>query len=80
MNARETLEDLISAVTGLLPEPPTDGFRQNLRASLRSALDRAGLVTREELEVQEAVLARTREKLEQLERAVAELERKLVDS
>jgi len=80
MNPRQTLEDLINSVSGLLPEPPSDGFRQNLRAALRSALDRAELVTREELEIQEAVLARTREKLEQLEKTVAELEKKLVNS
>jgi hypothetical protein len=35
------------------------------------------LVTREELEVQQAVLARTRQKLEALERQVAELEARL---
>jgi BMFP domain-containing protein YqiC len=79
MNPKQTLEDLVSAVSNLLPEPPAEGFRQNLRAAFRSALDRADLVTREELEIQEAVLRRTREKLEQLEKTVAELEEKLVN-
>jgi BMFP domain-containing protein YqiC len=35
------------------------------------------LVTREEFDVQSAVLARTREKLEKLEKQIAELESKL---
>ena len=41
---------------------------------LRSGLARLDLVTREEFEVQRAVLLRTREKLEALEGTVAELE------
>jgi hypothetical protein len=42
-----------------------------------SALSRMDLVTREELDVQQAVLARTRQKLEALEQKVAELEARL---
>jgi BMFP domain-containing protein YqiC len=41
---------------------------------LRGGLSRLDLVTREEFEVQEAVLARTRGKLEALEKQVAEME------
>jgi len=52
-----------------------DDLRRNLRASLEAALGRMDLITREEFDVQAAVLARTREKLERLERRVAELER-----
>ncbi len=51
-----------------------DDLEQNFRAVLRGGLTRLDLVTREEFEVQEAVLARTREKLEALEKKVAELE------
>ena len=41
---------------------------------MESALGRLNLVTREEFEVQQAVLARTREKLKALEARVAALE------
>ena len=51
-----------------------DDLEQNFRAVLRGGLSRLDLVTREEFEVQEAVLSRTREKLEALEKKVAELE------
>jgi BMFP domain-containing protein YqiC len=44
---------------------------------LQSGLARLDLVTREEFEVQRAVLLRTREKLEELQRNVAELEAQL---
>ena len=49
-------------------------LQQNFRAVLQTGLSRLDLVTREEFEVQRAVLLRTREKLEHLERTVAELE------
>lgn len=49
-------------------------LEQNFRHTLRSALDRLDLVTREEFEVQRLVLARTREKLDALGERLAELE------
>jgi BMFP domain-containing protein YqiC len=49
-------------------------LEQNFRSVLRGGLEKLDLVTREEFEVQEAVLARTREKLEALQERVAELE------
>ena len=49
-------------------------LQASFRAVLRSGLARLDLVTREEFEVQRAVLLRTREKLEALEGTVAELD------
>ena len=46
----------------------------NIRAAIEANLKKLNLVTREEFEVQQQVLIRTREKLEQLEKAVLELE------
>ena len=51
-----------------------DDLQRNLKAGLESTLGRLNLVTREEFEVQQAVLARTREKLRALEERVAALE------
>jgi len=48
---------------------------QNFRAVLQSGLAKLDLVTRQEFDVQAGVLARTREKLEALEKRLAELER-----
>jgi ubiquinone biosynthesis accessory factor UbiK len=47
---------------------------QNFRAVLQASLSRLDLVTREEFDVQTAVLKRTREKLEALEARLAALE------
>lgn len=48
---------------------------QNLKAALQSGLGRLDLVTREEFDVQQGVLRRTRERLEALEKRLEALER-----
>jgi len=50
-------------------------LESNFRSVLRGGLSKLDLVTREEFEVQEAVLARTREKLDALEQRLQELEK-----
>ena len=52
-------------------------LQQNFKAVLQTGLAKLDLVTREEFEVQRAVLLRTREKLEALQRTVEELEGRL---
>lgn len=49
-------------------------LEENFRSVLAAGLGKLDLVTREEFEVQEAVLARTREKLEALERRLQDYE------
>jgi BMFP domain-containing protein YqiC len=51
-----------------------DDMQRNLKSGLESALGKLNLVTREEFEIQQAVLIRTREKLKALEARVAALE------
>lgn len=77
MISQKTLDQISAAVNSVLPQQLTNDVRKNMRAALQAALDRMDLVTREELEVQEAVLARTREKLQELEQKIAALEQKL---
>lgn len=48
--------------------------RQQIRAAAQSAFDKLDFVSREEFEAQKAVLLRTRLKLEELEKQLAELE------
>lgn len=54
-------------------------LEKNFHAILQASFSRMNLVSREEFEVQTAVLARTREHLEGLEARVAELEKQLLD-
>jgi len=73
-NIEQVLDSLRRAVPGGLAQE----VEKNLRAALTAVLTRLDLVTREELDVQAAVLARTRARLEELEKQVAELEKTLL--
>ena len=52
-------------------------LQQHFKATLQSGLSKLDLVTREEFDVQRAVLLRTREKIELLERMVLLVEARL---
>jgi BMFP domain-containing protein YqiC len=54
-------------------------MERNFHAILQASFSRMNLVSREEFEVQSAVLARTREHLERLETRVADLEKQVLD-
>ena len=72
-----TIDDLARRLSGLVPPGLREGrdeLQQNFKAVLQAGLSRLDLVTREEFEVQRAVLRQTRSKVEALERTVAELE------
>ena len=74
------LDELSGKVAQTLPkglQAMQNDLQHNLRSGLESTLARLKLVTREEFDVQAAVRARTREKLEALEKQVAELEEML---
>lgn len=49
-------------------------FEHNIRAAIEANLKKLNMVTRDEFDIQQQVLQRTREKLESLEAKVAELE------
>ncbi len=68
------LDEISARVSALLANTPAADVEKNMRALLSSLFGRLDLVTREEFDVQREVLARTREKLGQLEARVAELE------
>lgn len=71
------IDDLARRLSGLVPPALREGreeLQQNFKSVLQSGLGKLDLVTREEFDVQRAVLLRTREKLEALERTVAQME------
>lgn len=74
----KSIEDLARQLAESLPEglrAVRDDLETNFRSVLAAGLSKLDLVTREEFEVQEAVLARTREKLEALEARLEEMEK-----
>ena len=75
----KNLDDLARRFTENLPGPLRDlqqEVEKNVRTALQSAFSRMDLITREEFDAQSKVLARTRERLEALERQVEALEQK----
>lgn len=76
----KSLNELAAKISALLPadlETLKKDLEKNIRAGLQSGFQKLDLVSREEFEVQAAVLARTREKLEALENRVQALEARL---
>ena len=74
---RPSLDDLARQLADAVPgnvKAIGEDLERNFKTLLQSAMGRMDLVTREEFDVQVAVLARTREKLEALEARLAELE------
>ncbi len=69
------VDQITAALRNIIPANAGADVEKNMRAALEALVARLDLVTREEFEVQRAVLARTRALVEQLERQVAELER-----
>jgi BMFP domain-containing protein YqiC len=78
----KTFDDIASRLAGAIP-PGLNNLKEDLEKSfhaiLQSALGKLDLVTREEFEVQKAVLAKTRSKLEELEKRVAAMEAQILD-
>jgi BMFP domain-containing protein YqiC len=71
------IDDLAKRVAGGLPgglQVLQEDLHKNIRSALEAGLGHLDLVTREEFELQRAVLARTREKLERLEKQIENLE------
>ena len=74
MQNQKIIEEVSAKIKDMLGQSPAADIEKNLRAVLQNVFNKLDLVTREEFDVQQAVLLRTREKLEALEAAVAALE------
>jgi ubiquinone biosynthesis accessory factor UbiK len=68
------LDDLQQRLTSLIEGTPAADLQRNAKALLTQQFAQLDLVTRDEFDAQLRVLARTREKLQDLERRLSELE------
>ncbi|MDD5240918.1 MAG: accessory factor UbiK family protein [Sulfuricella sp.] len=71
---QKVFEEISGKIGQAMADSPVKDVEKNLRAVLQGAFTKLDLVTREEFDVQQAVLLRTREKLEALEARVARFE------
>ena len=77
----KAIDNLAERIAGAIPPGLTnlkEDVEKNVHALLQSGLSKLDLVSREEFEVQKAVLAKTRARLEELEKRVAELEQRIL--
>jgi len=77
MPTTRIFENLSANISEFLAASPAKDVEKNVKALLSAAFAKLDLATREELDIQAKVLARTREKLSALEARVAELEASL---
>ena len=71
------IDELARRLSSLVPGSLRDSreeLQQNFKSVLQTGLGKLDLVTRDEFDVQRAVLLRTRDKLNELQRAVAKME------
>ena len=77
MNGPKILDEMTAKLKQAIEGSPAKDIEKNVRAALSGVFTRLDLVTREEFDVQREVLLRTRERLADLERIVADLEARL---
>ncbi len=73
------LDEVSRKISSALPDGikmMQDDLEKNIKAILQSSFEKMNLVSREEFDVQAALLARTRQKLDELEKQIARLENK----
>lgn len=75
MLSHKLLDELGAKLGRAAADSPAGELEKNMRAVLQTVFAKLDLVSREEFEVQQAVLLRTREKLENLGAQVAILEK-----
>ena len=68
-------DDLNARIAEVIAASPAKDIERNMKAMLAATFARLDLVTREEFDLQVAVLQRTREKLEALETQLARMQR-----
>ena len=71
------LDQILKSIQSTLPGDLPGDVRRNLEATLRSNLERLNLVSREELEIQQKILERTRARVKELEEKIQLLEQEL---
>lgn len=74
MIAKQLFEDLSAKLSETIANSPAKDVEKNVKAMLSGALAKMDLVTREEFDVQQQILVKTRLKLSELEARLAALE------
>lgn len=74
MFGKNLFDEVTSKISETIANSPAKDVEKNVKAMLGSAFSRMDLVTREEFDIQQQVLIKTRTKLSELEARLAKLE------
>lgn len=74
MIGKKIFEEVSAKLSETIANSPAKDVEKNVKAMLGSAFNRMDLVTREEFDIQQQVLIKTRTKLAELEARLAKLE------
>ena len=75
--AADIIQRIMQTAKAAVPDSLSDDLRRNVKAAIQDVISDLDVVTREELDVQKAVLAKTRAKVDAMEAIIADLEKRL---
>lgn len=75
--ASDIIQRIMQTAKAAVPDTLSADLRENVRAAIQEVISDLDVVTREELDTQKEVLLRTRAKVDEMEKVISELEKKL---
>ncbi len=75
--AAEIIERIMQTAKAAVPDALSKDVKNNVRAALQDVISDLDIVSREELDIQKEVLAKTRAKVDEMEIIIADLEKQL---
>lgn len=75
--AADIINRIMETAKAAVPESLSNDVRENVKAAIQDVISDLDVVTREELDIQKAVLKKTRAKVDKMEIVIADLEKRL---
>jgi len=73
----DIIERIMQTAKASVPDAISQDVKENVRAAIQDVISDLDVVTREELDAQKAVLAKTRAKVDEMESIISDLEKQL---
>lgn len=73
----DIIERIMQTARAAVPDSLSNDVRENVRNALQDIISELDVVSREELDIQKAVLQKTRAKVDEMEQIIADLEIRL---
>jgi BMFP domain-containing protein YqiC len=75
--AAEIIDRIMQTAKTAVPDALSKDVKDNVRAAIQDVISDLDIVSRDELDIQKEVLAKTRAKVDQMEAVIADLEKQL---